>query len=136
MTPTVVVIGQAIKSRPELTDRAGVAGLSTALVIARRGCKVTVVAQHVPGDLSIEYTSPWAVSLILTSANAQGAQWLSNAESLVSLIVLPNHLGIERRCSIELPMNHSGSCHMNILNLVFRRCLSLNITDDHSGMQE
>jgi glycine/D-amino acid oxidase-like deaminating enzyme len=40
------------------------------LVLALKGYKVTVVARHVPGDLSTEYTSPWA-----------GAQWLSNAES-------------------------------------------------------
>ena len=42
-------------------DRAGVAGLTTALVLARKGYKITVVAKHMPGDLSIEYTSPWAV---------------------------------------------------------------------------
>jgi 2-polyprenyl-6-methoxyphenol hydroxylase-like FAD-dependent oxidoreductase len=42
---------------------AGVAGLTTALVLARQGYKVMVVAQHMPGDLSIEYTSPWAVNL-------------------------------------------------------------------------
>jgi D-amino-acid oxidase len=41
-----------------------VAGLTTALVLVRKGYKVTVVAKHMPGDLSIEYTSPWAVSPI------------------------------------------------------------------------
>jgi len=40
---------------------AGVAGLTTALVLARQGYKITVVAEHMPGDLSIRYTSPWAV---------------------------------------------------------------------------
>lgn len=43
--------------------RAGVAGLTTALILARKGYKITVVAQHFPGDLSIDYTSPWAVNL-------------------------------------------------------------------------
>lgn len=38
------------------------AGLTTALVLARKGYAITVVAQHLPGDLSIDYTSPWAVS--------------------------------------------------------------------------
>ena len=38
------------------------AGLTTSLVLAQKGYKVTVVAKHMPGDLSIEYTSPWAVS--------------------------------------------------------------------------
>jgi len=42
--------------------RAGVAGLTTALVLARKGYQVTVVSQHMPGDLSIDYTSPWAVN--------------------------------------------------------------------------
>jgi hypothetical protein len=44
-----------------IVSRAGVAGLTTALVLARKGYKVMVVAKHMPGDLSIEYTSPWAV---------------------------------------------------------------------------
>jgi len=47
--------------------RAGVAGLTTALVLARKGYKVTVVAKHMPGDLSIEYTSPWAVRIEVNS---------------------------------------------------------------------
>ncbi|KAK9469956.1 FAD dependent oxidoreductase [Dipodascopsis tothii] len=46
---------------------AGVAGLTTALELARTGAyDVAVVAQHFPGDSSIEYTSPWA-----------GANWMS-----------------------------------------------------------
>jgi D-amino-acid oxidase len=40
-----------------------VAGLTTALVLAQKGYKVTIVARHLPGDLSIEYTSPWAVGI-------------------------------------------------------------------------
>lgn len=42
-------------------ERAGVAGLTTALVLSRKGYNVTIVAQHMPGDLSAQYTSPWAV---------------------------------------------------------------------------
>lgn len=49
------------RKRRTNVDRAGVAGLTTALVLARKGYKITVVAKHMPGDLSIEYTSPWAV---------------------------------------------------------------------------
>jgi glycine/D-amino acid oxidase-like deaminating enzyme len=56
---SIVVIGYELM---EADYRAGVAGLTTALVLARKGYKVTVVARHVPGDLSTEYTSPWAVS--------------------------------------------------------------------------
>jgi len=41
---------------------AGVAGLTTALILARKGYKVTLVAEFAPGDLSIYYTSPWAVA--------------------------------------------------------------------------
>jgi len=38
---------------------AGVTGLTTAAFLAEAGHEVTVVAAHVPGDSSIEYTSPW-----------------------------------------------------------------------------
>jgi D-amino-acid oxidase len=46
-----------------LTFSAGVIGLSTALLLAQKGYKITIVAEYLPGDLSIEYTSPWAVSI-------------------------------------------------------------------------
>lgn len=40
---------------------AGVIGITTALALKRNGYKnVTVVAKHIPGDKSIEYTSPFA----------------------------------------------------------------------------
>lgn len=46
---TIVVIG------------AGVTGLSTALCLLQKGYKnVTVMAKYIPGDMSIEYTSPFA----------------------------------------------------------------------------
>jgi len=57
-----VVVGYALdKEGVPNEDRAGVVGLTTALVLARKGYKVTVVAKYMPGDLSIEYASPWAV---------------------------------------------------------------------------
>ncbi|KAH7401172.1 hypothetical protein DE146DRAFT_736110 [Phaeosphaeria sp. MPI-PUGE-AT-0046c] len=41
---------------------AGVIGLDVALLLAERGHgpQITVVAEHLPGDTSINYTSPWA----------------------------------------------------------------------------
>ncbi|KAF9873366.1 d-amino acid oxidase [Colletotrichum karsti] len=41
---------------------AGVIGLDIALVLARRGLgrQTTVIAEHFPGDTSVNYTSPWA----------------------------------------------------------------------------
>ncbi|PIA94504.1 D-amino-acid oxidase [Cercospora beticola] len=47
---------------------AGVIGLSNAVFLSEAGYKVTIVAAHVPGDESIEYTSPWA-----------GAHWRTHA---------------------------------------------------------
>jgi glycine/D-amino acid oxidase-like deaminating enzyme len=38
---------------------AGVIGLAIAGNLAEAGYVVTVIAAHVPGDESIEYTSPW-----------------------------------------------------------------------------
>lgn len=44
---------------------AGVIGLDVALLLAERGHgpQMTVVAEHMPGDTSINYTSPWYVSI-------------------------------------------------------------------------
>ena len=41
--------------------RAGVSGLTSALLLAKsKNNVVTVVAKHMPGDYDIEYASPWA----------------------------------------------------------------------------
>ena len=42
-----------------IPSSAGVTGLTSALFLAEAGYVVTIVAAHVPGDSSIEYTSPW-----------------------------------------------------------------------------
>lgn len=49
---------------------AGVIGLTTSLVLKHKypSAQITLVAKHLPGDRSIEYTSPWA-----------GANWSSMA---------------------------------------------------------
>lgn len=43
-------------------NRAGVIGLYTALLLSEKGKgrEITVIAQHLPGDYSVNYTSPWA----------------------------------------------------------------------------
>jgi hypothetical protein len=38
---------------------AGVIGLQTSISLLEAGYRVFVVAKHLPGDKSIEYTSPW-----------------------------------------------------------------------------
>jgi len=41
--------------------RAGVAGLTTALLFSKKSAyRITVAAKHMPGDYDIEYASPWA----------------------------------------------------------------------------
>ncbi|CAO3661309.1 unnamed protein product [Umbelopsis vinacea] len=39
---------------------AGVQGLTVALILQKQGYDVSIIAKHLPGDLSIDYTSPWA----------------------------------------------------------------------------
>ncbi|KAJ0136322.1 hypothetical protein HZ326_20701 [Fusarium oxysporum f. sp. albedinis] len=41
---------------------AGIIGLDVALVLAERGYgkSITVIAEHLPGDTALTYTSPWA----------------------------------------------------------------------------
>lgn len=42
-------------------NSAGVAGLTTALLLSKNGnYSITVAAKHMPGDYDIEYASPWA----------------------------------------------------------------------------
>ncbi|KAF6814087.1 d-amino acid oxidase, partial [Colletotrichum musicola] len=50
------------KRDPIVIVGAGVIGLDIALVLARRGLgrQTTVIAEHFPGDTSVNYTSPWA----------------------------------------------------------------------------
>jgi hypothetical protein len=98
---TVFVIGYVSPPPPQFVltvHSAGVAGLTTALVLARRGYRIVVVAQHLPGDLTIEYTSPWAA-----------AQWFSAATTYNSFGRSGLTLGRGRRPSIRLHMRCSGS---------------------------
>ncbi len=67
----VLVIGLVTEYRSRITnssdnyddDSAGVIGLQSALSLLEEGFNVTVVAKHIPGDESIEYTSPWWVMM-------------------------------------------------------------------------
>ncbi|KAI9248044.1 hypothetical protein BDA99DRAFT_525614 [Phascolomyces articulosus] len=63
MTKRIVVIG------------AGIVGLSTALALQEKGYRVTIVAKWLPGDMHIEYTSPWA-----------GAHWRTMAPNSDKLL--------------------------------------------------
>lgn len=46
---------------PLCNYRAGVAGLTTALLLSKiPQYKIVVAAKHMPGDYDIEYASPWA----------------------------------------------------------------------------
>lgn len=47
-----------------LISRAGVTGLTSALLLAQAGHKVTVLASHYPGDLDMSYASPWLILLL------------------------------------------------------------------------
>ncbi|KAK1143720.1 D-amino acid oxidase [Aspergillus melleus] len=60
---------------------AGVAGLTTALLLSRiPGYKIVVIAKHMPGDYDIEYASPWAGANYMPRAKDQGsatANWFA-----------------------------------------------------------
>ncbi|RCH88479.1 hypothetical protein CU097_010495 [Rhizopus azygosporus] len=58
MTKKVLVLG------------AGVSGLTSGICLLRNGFKdVIIAARHLPGDISSEYTSPWAGASIITAAS-------------------------------------------------------------------
>ncbi|KAH8149168.1 uncharacterized protein LAJ45_06707 [Morchella importuna] len=57
---------------------AGVAGLTTALLLSRRGNhNITIIAKHMPGDYDIEYTSPWAGANFMpfSAGGSRAASW-------------------------------------------------------------
>lgn len=54
-----------------MLNSAGVIGLQTSLTLAEAGHKVTVIAEHFPGDESIHYTSPWAGAIWRSHATAE-----------------------------------------------------------------
>lgn len=56
---------------------AGISGLQTSLSLLQRGHSVTMIAAHIPGELSPTYTSPWA-----------GGHWRSHAGTSPSDVAL------------------------------------------------
>ncbi|KAK7516762.1 uncharacterized protein IWZ02DRAFT_455067 [Phyllosticta citriasiana] len=54
---------------------AGVIGLQTAVTFLENGYRVTVIAKHVPGDKSSDYTSPWAGAQWRTHSTAQDLEY-------------------------------------------------------------
>ena len=51
----------SVLTTPFLFCRAGVAGLTTALLLSKNPMyNIVVAAKHMPGDYDIEYASPWA----------------------------------------------------------------------------
>ncbi|CAL3967318.1 unnamed protein product [Diplocarpon coronariae] len=61
--PNIVVVG------------AGVSGLTTALLLSKKGHNVTIIAKHMPGDSDIEYTSPWAGANYLPVSPKDDNRW-------------------------------------------------------------
>ncbi|KAI1612716.1 D-amino-acid oxidase [Exophiala viscosa] len=60
---------------------AGVAGLTTALLLSRRpGYNIVVAAKHMPGDYDIEYASPWAGAnyMPVSVRGTEAAEWDKN----------------------------------------------------------
>ena len=67
----IVVLGYVItsilKANVRLTyRRAGVSGLTTALLLSRnRKYNITIIAKHMPGDYDIEYASPCQYLMVI-----------------------------------------------------------------------
>ena len=56
-------------------------GLTTAVLLSRKGYDVTIVAQHMPGDYDIMYASPWAGANyvpLMTVAGERANSWERN----------------------------------------------------------
>ncbi|EXJ81857.1 hypothetical protein A1O1_07922 [Capronia coronata CBS 617.96] len=62
------------QSKHILVIGAGVIGLQTAIALLEAGHHVSVVAKHLPGDMSVEYTSPWAAAIWRSNALPEETQ--------------------------------------------------------------
>jgi hypothetical protein len=90
------------------SSRAGVAGLTTALLLSKnKNYQIVVAAKHMPGDHDIEYASPWAganymrMSLYSTPL---GNDMLMAKQPFPSEALRPRHgTGIHGQCSRTLP---------------------------------
>lgn len=63
---------------------AGVIGLTSALVLARRGHKVTVLAKDLPGDWSEHYTSPYAGAFFVHLLSTASPEWIDDLQDISS----------------------------------------------------
>ncbi|VEU19671.1 DEKNAAC100466 [Brettanomyces naardenensis] len=67
-----------------VTVGAGVIGLTTSLVLARKGHKVTIIAQHLPGDLSDFYASPYAGAFFVHLLPISNGEWIHELQDIAS----------------------------------------------------
>lgn len=64
--------------------RAGVSGLTTALLLSRlQRYDITVVAKHMPGDYDIEYASPFAGANVIPSVPSLFLRGLGSRNQLL-----------------------------------------------------
>ncbi|KAL3961072.1 hypothetical protein ACCO45_006189 [Purpureocillium lilacinum] len=87
---------------------AGIIGLDVALVLAERGYgkNITVVAEHLPGDTAVDYTSPWAGCNFsaISGSDANALRWDKLGYSHLSKLASerPEETFVRRTESIEL----------------------------------
>lgn len=63
--------------------------MTTAVLLLREGFKnVKVVAKHLPGDMSSEYTSPWAGASIMTAAEASDIRLQGNKNTAAACALI------------------------------------------------
>ncbi|KAI9321234.1 hypothetical protein BX666DRAFT_2017321 [Dichotomocladium elegans] len=86
---------------------AGVVGISTALELLKKGYRVTILAKWLPGDMHIEYTSPWA-----------GAHWRTmapNSNKLLQAFSLSEFDAVTYRKFMELAKTHPKEAGLMII---------------------
>lgn len=67
-----------------LSTGAGVSGLTSAIALLQAGYKdVTVIGQYIPGDMTTEYTSPWAGASVLSFASAMDKRLIGKIQWLI-----------------------------------------------------
>jgi D-amino-acid oxidase len=74
--PHIYIYDELEMSESYIILGAGVIGLTTALELSTRypSSSITILAKHLPGDQTIDYTSPWAGANWFSAATDNGRQ--------------------------------------------------------------
>lgn len=90
---------------------AGVSGLTSALLLSKDPAnKITVIAKHMPGDVDIEYCSPWAGANYLPCNPPHSSPTITNTDKAYRFGTKDSSLGKWERATWPYLQNLAQNC--------------------------